>query len=89
VVVAADESESVAEFEQEGLQPAGQGSFQVPFGDRAGQVEEVQHVGVAGQLLGQLGVCGRQLRDQPCSAADAAYQPRCAGSSSLSSSTVT
>jgi len=52
VVLAADESESVAEFEQEGLQPFGQGGFQVPFGDRAGQVEEVQHVGGRGSAAG-------------------------------------
>jgi hypothetical protein len=51
----------VAELEQEVVQPVDQRPFQVALGDRAGEVEEVQDVGIPGQLLGELGVGGRQL----------------------------
>jgi len=101
VVLPGDEREPVAELEQERLQPLDQSRLEVPFGGRTGQVEEVQNVGIAGQLLRQLeslagswsmkfegAVPARSLsrfmiwlittlRDQPCSAAAAAYQSRC------------
>jgi hypothetical protein len=51
----------VSQLEQERLQPADQRRLQVPFRDRAGNVEEVQDIGVAGQLLGQLRIRGGQL----------------------------
>lgn len=60
MVLAGDEGEAVPELEQEGLQPVDQRDLEVAFGDRAGEVEEVQDVGVAGELLGQLRVGGQR-----------------------------
>lgn len=83
VVLPADEREAVAELEQQRRQPSQQRVLQVALGGRAG---EVQDVGIAGELLGEL--AGRTLRDQPARTAAAAYQSRCAWSVSSSSRTV-
>jgi len=61
VVLPADESEAVAELEQERLEPRDQGVLEVAFGGGLGEVEEVQDVGVAGELLGELAVGGGEL----------------------------
>ena len=63
-VLAADEGETVAELEQKRLQLVHQGGLEVAFGDRLGQVEEVQQVGIADHRLGQLGVGRRQRRGE-------------------------
>jgi len=54
----------VPELEQQGLAPLDEGDLEVEFADRAGQVEdvqEVQDVRVAGELLGKLAVSGGEL----------------------------
>jgi len=61
VVLPADEREAVAELEQERLEPRDQGVLEVTFGGGLGEVEEVQDVGVAGELLGELAVGGGEL----------------------------
>jgi len=60
VVLAADEGEAVAELEEEVLEPVHQRGLEVAFRDAAGEVEEVQDVGVAGELLGEFGVRRRE-----------------------------
>ena len=61
MVLPADEREAVAELEQERLESRDQGVLEVAFGGGLGEVEEVQHVGVAGELLGELAVGGGEL----------------------------
>jgi len=61
VVLPANEREAVAELEQERLEPRDQGVLEVAFGGGLGEVEEVQDVGVAGELLGELAVGGGEL----------------------------
>ncbi len=51
-------AEAVAELEQERLTPVDQGSLEFAFGVGLGEVEEVQHVGVVGQLVVELAVGG-------------------------------
>ena len=60
VVLTAREGEAVAELEQEAFQASHQRRFEFSLGDAAGQIEEVEDVGVADQLLGEIGVrCGQ------------------------------
>ena len=59
-VLTADERETGAELEQEPFQLGDQSVFEVAFGDRAVHAEEVEQVGVAGHLLGEFGLAGRQ-----------------------------
>jgi hypothetical protein len=54
VVLPPDEGEAVAELEQKLLHLVDQGGLKVAFGYGAGDVEEIQDVGVAGQLLREL-----------------------------------
>ena len=62
VVLPADEGEAVAKLEQERLEPRDQGILQVSFIVGLGEVEEVQDVGVAGELLGELRCRRREAR---------------------------
>lgn len=54
MVLAAGEGESVAEFEEETLEPAHQCGFEFSFSDAFGDAEEVEHVRVADQLMSQV-----------------------------------
>lgn len=51
----------MSQLEQEVLQAGHERVFEVAFRNRLGDVEEVEDVRVAGELLGQLGFRGGQL----------------------------
>ena len=59
-VLAADEAEAVAEFEQEGLQAGDEAVFEFAFPHGAAQAEELQVVGTLEHLVGLLGEVLRQ-----------------------------
>ena len=57
-ILAADEGEPGAELEEESFDVGDQGPFEVAFGDRISEGEELQVVGVFDELLHELGVAG-------------------------------
>ena len=59
-VLAADEAEAVAEFEQEGLQARDEAGFEFAFPHGAAQAEKFQIVGTLEHLVGLLGEVLRQ-----------------------------
>ena len=61
MVLTANKSESVAEFEEEPFEPGHQSGFEFAFGDAFVDVEEVEDVGVTDQLVGQVGVRRREV----------------------------
>lgn len=61
MVLPADEREAVAELEEEVLQSGHQRGFEFSFGGSVGEVEEVEHVGVTDELVGEVGVAGGEL----------------------------
>lgn len=51
----------MVELEEKALQPSHQRRFELPLGGPAGEIEEVEHVRIADQLVGEVRLAGRQL----------------------------